>query len=69
MNRAMRHFMIAVRDGCAGSLDKIKRLYSNGSVTKEDYMKALQTYQEYLGEIKSDQRDTAAAANEGNRYY
>jgi len=69
MNRAMRHFMIAVRGGCAGSLDKIKRLYSNGSVTKEDYMKALQTYQEYLGEIKSDQRDKAAAAKEENRYY
>ena len=37
--------------------------------TKEDYMKALQLYQEYLDEIKSHQRDEAAAADEKCRYY
>ena len=32
-------------------------------------MKALQSYQTYLEEIKSDQRDKAAAADEKYRYY
>jgi hypothetical protein len=61
--------MIAVKDGSSYSLESIKRLYQNGDVTKEDYAKALQLYQEYLGEIKSPQRDEAAAADDGYRYY
>jgi len=69
MERALKHWMIAIGDGDAGSLKQIKRLYSNGLATKEDYTKALQAYQEYLGEIKSVQRDKAAAADEDNRYY
>ena len=68
-DRAVKHYMIAVRSGQNESLEAIKLLYSNGHATKEDYTKALQSYQEYLGEIKSDQRDKAAAADERNRYY
>jgi len=69
MERALKHFMIAVRGGDTNSLKEIKELYSNGHATKEDYTKALQLYQEYLGEIKTDQRDKAAAAEEECRYY
>jgi len=69
MNRALKHFMIAVRAGDNKSLDTIKELYSDGYATKEDYMKALQSYQVYLGEIKSAQRDKAAATREDCRYY
>ena len=69
MDRALRHFMISIRGGDNKSLEKIKGLYSNGYATKEDYTKALQLYQEYLGEIKSAQRDKAAAAYEDCRYY
>jgi len=69
MERALKHHMIAVRCGYSPSLKQIKELYSNGYATKEDYTKALQSYQVYLSEIKSDQRDEAAAADEGNRYY
>ena len=36
-------------------------MYSNGDATKEDYTKALQSYQTYLRGIKSRQRDEAAA--------
>jgi len=68
-DRALKHYMIAARDGQNISLEAIKEMYSNGYVTKEDYMKALQAYQEYLGEIKSKQRDEAAAADEEYRYY
>ena len=56
--------MIAVRDGFAPSLTRIKLLYSYGHATKDDYTTALLSFQEYLGEIKSDQRDKAAAADE-----
>ncbi len=69
VDRALKHFMIAVRDGYAKSLNRIKLLYSGGHLTKEDYTKALQLYQTYLGEIKSDQRDKAAAADDHYRYY
>ena len=45
-------------------------MYSNGHyATKEDYTKALQLYQTYLVEIKSAQRDKAAAFNKEFRYY
>ena len=68
-DRALKHHMIAVRSGYSNSLKCVKRLYSNGDATKEDYTKALRSYQEYLGEIKSVQRDKAAAAHERYRYY
>jgi len=68
-DRALKHYMIAVRSGDAESLDRIKRFYTNGYATKNDYMKALQAYQAYLGEIKSVQRDKAAAADEDYSYY
>jgi len=68
-DRALKHYMIAARSGCNGSLEMIKQMYSNGLATKEDYTKALQSYQTYLGEVKSKQRDEAAAADEENRYY
>ena len=69
MNRALKHHLIAARGGDIDSLDEIKELYSNGHVTKEDYTKALQAYQEYLSEVKSVQRDKAAAADDQYRYY
>jgi len=69
VDRAIKHHMIAVRSGYAKSLEAIKELFTERHASKEDYTKALQLYQEYLGEIKSEQRDKAAAANEDNRYY
>jgi len=68
--RAVRHLMIAVAGGHPNSLQRIQGLYKDGHVTKEDYTKALRLYQYYLGEIKSKQRDKAAAFNsEKYRYY
>ena len=69
MDRAIKHWMIAVRDGYADSLTLIKETYSRGYATKDDYTAALQLYQTYLGEIKSVHRDKAATADERNRYY
>ena len=73
--RAVKHYMIATRgghaysSGNADSLKRIKQLYSDGDASKDDYMKALQSYQEYLDEIKSLQRDKAAETHENCRYY
>jgi len=69
MDRALNYYMIATAGGYADSLDAIKGLYSEGFATKEDYTKALRSYQAYLSEIKSDQRDKAAAARDDYRYY
>ena len=69
MDRAIKHFMISVASGDAGSLKKIQQLYSNGHATKEDYSTSLRAYQEYLNEVKSVQRDEAAAYSEEYRYY
>ena len=70
MDRALKHYMIAVRGGYADSLQRrIKELYAKGYATKDDYTTALRLYQTYLDEIKSNQRDEAAAAREENRYY
>ena len=44
-------------------------MFMYGHATKEDYAKVLQTYQAYLGEMKSPQRDQAAALSDDYKYY
>ena len=68
-DRALKHYMIATRDGYTKSLNYIKDFYSKGFATKGDYMKALKLYQQYLGEIKSRQRGEAAAFSDEYRYH
>jgi TPR repeat protein len=68
MNRALKHYMIAAEGGDSDSLRAIQKLYTNGHATKDDYAQALRAYQAYLAEIKSAQRDAAAAAY-GKHYY
>ena len=48
---------------------RIKDMYMDGDATKDDYANALRSYQAYLDEIKSDQRDKAAAAKDIYKYY
>ena len=69
MTRALKHYMIAVEGGKDKALKVMQKLYSNGHVTKEHYAHTLRTYQAYLSEIKSTQRDKAAAASANYRYY
>jgi len=69
MDRVLMHLMIAARDGESDSLKNIKYFCFDGLATKDDYAKALRSYQAYLDEIKSDQRDEAAAYNEEYKYY
>jgi len=67
--RALKHYMISTGGGHNKSLNNIKKKYTDGYATKEDYFEALQSYQVYLGETKSIQRDKAAAADEEYRCY
>jgi len=67
-NKALKHWAIASRGGNSRSVVNVKMLYLEGNATKEDYTKAVQSYQAYLREVKSDQRDEAAAAYDDNKY-
>ena len=68
-DRALKHFMIAAGGGEKESLSVIQDMFKKGVSTKEDYTQALRAYQAYLGEIKSAQRDEAAAFSEEYKYY
>jgi len=70
MDRALKHWMIAIEEGgFKMSFESVKQSYSDGHATKIDYTKALRANQAYLDEIKSDQRDEAAASNVRYTYY
>jgi len=69
MDRALKHFMIAAGSGCTDSLEKIKQMFMYGDATKDDYTKALRSYQANLVEIKSAQRNEAAAYSDEYKYY
>ena len=64
MDRGIKHLMIAAEFGYTGSLEMIKLL-----CISNDYEKALRAYQAYLNEIKSPQRDEAAAFHDEYKYY
>ena len=69
-DRALKHYMIAAGNGYNGSLKAVQHyLYKHGHATKDDYTKALLAYQAYLEEVRSEQRDKAAANDEGYKYY
>ena len=69
IDRAIKHFMIAVKDGNANALKKVKQMYKIECASKDDYTTALRLYQSYLDGIKSDQRDEAAAYSDEYKYY
>ena len=67
-DRAIKHFMIAAGGGRNDSLKMIQQMYMTALATKDDYAKALRVYQAYLDEIKSDDRDKAAAYADRYKY-
>ena len=68
-DRALKHFMLAAGGGMKISLSTIQEMFKKGVATKEDYTQALRAYQAYLGEVKSTQRNEAAAFNDVYKYY
>ena len=69
VDRALKHYTIAVECGFKISLECIREFYMEGHATKDDYTNALQSYQSYLDEIKSKQRDEAATFKADWKYY
>ena len=67
--RAVKHYMIAAGGGYNNSVKNIQQLYMTGHATKEDYTKALLAYQEYFEDVRSEQRDKAAAFHDRYKCY
>ena len=68
--RALKHYMINVRFGWSDSLTQIRKIHKSGHATKDDYDKALRAFQAGFDEIRSDERDQAAAFDQDRyRYY
>jgi len=67
VSRGMKHLMISAMAGNDESLDMIKRGYTHGEVTKEDFAKALRAHKEHTDEVKSDQRDKVTIS--GTEYH
>jgi len=64
MNRSMKHHMIAARAGYDNSLKEIGEGYRAGHVTKQEYATTLRAHQRVRDEMRSKQRDIAAALDE-----
>ena len=57
--RALRHFLISANMGDKDSLEGIKKMFTIGIATKEQYTEALRGYQDAVEEMKSPDRDEA----------
>ena len=64
--RALKHFMIASKQGYDESLGCVKDLYADGFASKEDYVSALRGYQAAVDAEKSEQREEAERAYLGS---
>eukprot|EP00979_Chaetoceros_neogracilis_P013164 scaffold3710_cov286-Chaetoceros_neogracile.AAC.21 len=62
MDRAYKHLMIAANDGYDSSMKGVQEGHKRGFVTKDDYAKTMCAYGNSIYEMKSDDRDRAAAA-------
>ena len=61
VERSYKHFMIAARSGHDDALKEVGEGYKDGHVTKDKYMNTLRAYQVSCDDMKSKQRDIAAA--------
>jgi hypothetical protein len=61
MDRAHKHWMISANDGFDLSMKAVQDGYKSGFVTKDDYAKTIRAHGNSIDEMKSDNRDRAAA--------
>ena len=62
MDRAVKHWMISVAAGHDNSLIAIRECFLNEHATKDEFEKALRAHKDANDEMRSDQREAAAAA-------
>lgn len=67
-DRAIKHWLLACEGGHPAALESIKCCFMKRTATKDDYEKALRSYQQYLEDIKSVERDEAFAYGESDKY-
>ena len=65
--RKYKHMIIAARAGFTQSLDRVKKGFMDGDVTKDEYAGTLRAYHERQTEMKSETRDAAAKAERARR--
>ena len=58
--------MMSAAAGCDNSLKAIREAFLSGHATKYEFEKALRAHKESKDEMKSDQREAAAAARSEN---
>ena len=58
-DRAVRHFLISAKMGSKMSVEAIKKMFTLGIATKEQYAEALRGYQDAVKEMKSHDREEA----------
>jgi hypothetical protein len=63
LDRAIKHWLIAANCGEIKAVDNIKKAMARGHATR-----ALRGYQQWVNEVKSDQRDRAAAYSDEYKY-
>ena len=61
INRAVKHWMISASAGHDKSLTAIRAMFMEGYATKDDFERALRSHKEATDEMKSEQREAAAA--------
>jgi tetratricopeptide (TPR) repeat protein len=61
MERAVKHFIIAANLGYEDSMKELWEYYKDGYITKENLEATLRTHQAALDEMKSPEREVAAA--------
>ena len=58
--RAVRHYIIAANLGLEDAIKALKDCYKNGDICKDEYARALRSYQAAVDATKSPQREAAA---------
>jgi len=61
MDRAYKHWMISANAGYDLSMKEVQEGYKSGFVSKDDYAKTIRAHGNSIDEMKSDDRDRAAA--------
>jgi len=61
IERAYRHLLLAAKAGHEEALSNIKLGFEDGFITKDEYASTLRAHQKIQDEMKSDERDKAAA--------
>jgi len=61
IERAMKHYIIAAKSGYDDALKMVGKGYKTGYITKDEYAKTLRAHKASNDEMKSKQREKAAA--------